>query len=1499
MIVKGNQASRFSLFTASLVVLFWSFGSTGAQAQAPYLLPYTIGVVAGGGTAPTVGAACAGATTFTAEDALGDGCPVTSSSVVMQGTNIHDVGVDPIGGVYMIDIGTNTVVRRIDPHSGIINVLAGTPSLTTVCSSATDKYGDGCPANDGKGNVGGAYTSLSGSSRGMAVAKNGDVYIADYTNSLIHKISASTGVMTVVAGYIATAGPKNGSTKGYTGDGGLATSAELNSPRGVAVDAAGNIYIADSGNNVIRMVSASTGKISTIAGAYPGSNTNAPATSPAGSATNGDGGPAASSATTLDVPEDVEIDANGNVFIGDSTNNRVRVIYAGGTQVAKLIALTNSGAVAQVGDIYTVVGTVPATGTYTAGSMMLATSLTIGNPRKLSVDPSGNLYIADNGNNVIWFVDGSTGYMRVLAGKFGATTGSTCTTTDAYGDGCAATLATLNAASNMGVGLGPQGDVYVSDSGDARLRKVALNTSFPAVVSGNSATQTLFVHFAVGDTAAATTPYVLTGSSDFAISGTPSCTLNVDTTTDCSVSILFTPTRPGVDVASFTVKSALGLTSQFELNGTGTASSVALDPGNTTLVASSLSTPISSASSGMVSGGAGNIYVADTANNRVINYTTSTVIAGTGTSGYSGDGAAATAAKLSAPMAVAVTPDGAIYIADTGNNVIRRIDPITGYISTFAGGASSICASNIAYDSYGDGCPATQSIFSAPAGIVSDSIGNLYVSDAGNNLIREISTSGYVFFVAGGATAICPRVNDTNGNYLSGSTDAFGDGCAPTQAIFKSPTALQLDLARNLYIADTGNNEVRKITFATNLVSAVAGTGQSGYSGNGGLATAAQVNAPTGIALDAAANLYIADTGNHVVRVVNASGDISTVVGTLGSNGTGTVPGIASGVLLNLPTAVVSSGMGKLSVLDAGNKRVLSVDRGSVSLNFGRTNLGYSSPATAIQETSTGSSTAALGYPLFSSTGSTAVLTLTGSGSSGCSSSSSSPQTLAPGAFCNLSAQFTPTALGALSATYTESNATTLNSPSPFVALAGTGAVLTKTTLSSAVTTPATGSPQYSIPFVVTATLLPAACDPTAPNCSVAGTITFYVDGTQVGLPVAVNNTSTTSNNVVTATATISGLSVGSHVVSAVYSGDTYYASSSASTLTVAVAQGATLTVATAAPASSAQFTNLVLSAHVTSATSTIPTGSITFYAGTTLLGSSSIDTSTGVASIQDVFATDKKGNIISVPQSFGLTAGAYNLTAVYSGDSNYATSTSAGVSLTITADPQGFAVAQCITYNTTSGCAPSVVGTAQGSTATATVYVIPSNTLNGTLSFSCSGLPANSVCTFSATVSPTQAAGSTLVFTPVAGSSVPGTTIPGATLVGGAIAAPAPALPPSVTVTLWTDVNPNVNSASNTSHSNSMLAGVLGWPMLLGGFTALLGFRKRLRNSRLFAGLALFALLAGSASVLTGCTSAVGPVGLTPVGSYTVTVTVTGPNGLVQTTPITLTVGAGLAGQM
>ena len=1408
------------------------------HAQAPYLIPYTITTAAGGGTAPTIGATCTGAngTTATAEDIFGDGCLASSSSVVTN-TDIHDVGLDPIGNIYFLDTGTYSVLRRIDARSGIVNVLAGTFSTTStgtkVCAASTDAYGDGCPANDGKGNVSGANTANIGKSRGIGVAKNGDVYIADYGISLVHKISASTGLMTVAAGYISggtvTAPTGNKGTAGYTGDGGPATSAEVRSPRGIAIDASNNLYIADSGNNVIRMVSAATNVITTIVGTYPG--TNAAATAGA----IGDLGPAKSA--QLSTPEDIEVDANGNLFIGDFGNNKVRVVYAGGAAVAKLIALTNNGAVATAGYIYTVVG--GNTTLFTPNTPALATSVAISQPRKIALDGRGNIYIADNGYDVIWFVDITTGYIRILAGTTSKVSGASCTgQTDTVGDGCAATQATLNPNSAMGVGVGPLGDVYISDSLDTRLRHVSLNNTFPATAAGSTVTQTMIVHYAAGDSMAAAAGFTVTGSTDYVLTGAPACVSNADTTSDCTITVTFTPTRPGPDYATLVVATTAGLTSQIGLNGNGTASSVALDPGTTTVIGTGLSTP-----AGITQDSAGNTYIADTGNNRVMKYNaagTGAAIAGTGTSGYSGDGAAATASKLAGPKAVAVAPDGTVYIADTGNSVIRRVDPVTGFISTFGGAGTSTCPMTI--DTLGDGCPATSAKFSAPAGLTTDNVGNLYVSDTGNNLIREISPTGYVFLTAGGATTVC-------------GSDIVGNGCLATQAILKAPTALQLDANKNLYIADTGNNEVRKLVAASNLFAVVAGTGSPGGSGNGGIATGAQVNAPTGVSVDAAGNVYIADTGNHAVRVVNATGTINSVAGTLGANGTGTLPGVATSILFNLPGGVFATGTGALYVADSGNSRAVSINRGAVSLNFGRTNVSTSSPSTAITETSTGSATASLGYPLFVTSGTPAVFSLTAAGTTGCSSSSSTPQSLAPGASCGLTAQFNPVAVGSFTATYTESNATTVNSPAPSIALVGAGAILTKTSLTTAVTTPATGSPQYSISFVVTSTIKPAVCDPTAPNCAVGGTVTFFVDGTQVGLPVIVSNTGTTATNVATASQTINGQSVGTHTVVAVYSGDTYYASSTATSLAISVTQGATTTTVTPNAASLSQFSALNLTAVVKSATSNVPTGTVAFYAGTVLLGTSGVNPLTGIATLSDTTA----------PTTLGLVAGTYSITGVYSGDANYAKSTSAATSVVVNPDAQGFTIAL------SSGAA----GTAQGSTALTQVYVTPSNTLNGTVTFACSNMPTNSVCT----ISPT-----TLVFTPIATAGIQ----------------------QSAALTLWTDVNPNVLPTSSSAHPldlfrhpGTTLATLLGWPVLFAGLAGVFGFRRKFRRTSLLTVLALIALLTGSTMVLTGCNSSQFAATVTPAGTYKITLTVSGPSSTVQTMPITFTVAPGVAGQL
>jgi hypothetical protein len=262
----------------------------------------------------------------------------------------------------------------------VVNIYTGSVTNSTVCTATIDKYGDNCPANDGapttntKSGITGALTK----GRGLGVVKNGDVYFADYNGNLDHKISASTGIMTIVGGYLSgTAGKSSSAAASYTGDGGPSTSASVYASRGITADAAGNIYIADSSNHVIRKVNTS-GIISMIVGAFA---------SPAVGAYGGDNGPASSA--KLNTPEDVEVDANGNLFIGDSGNSRVRVVYAGGAQVAALIAATNGNTVVQPGYIYTIVG--GSTNVYSAGTIVNATTVAVGQPRKIALDGRGNI----------------------------------------------------------------------------------------------------------------------------------------------------------------------------------------------------------------------------------------------------------------------------------------------------------------------------------------------------------------------------------------------------------------------------------------------------------------------------------------------------------------------------------------------------------------------------------------------------------------------------------------------------------------------------------------------------------------------------------------------------------------------------------------------------------------------------------------------------------------------------------------------------------------------------------------------------------------------------------------------------------------------------------------------------------------------------------------------------------------------------------------------------
>ncbi len=303
----------------------------------------------------------------------------------------------------------------------------------------------------------------------------------------------------------------------------------------------------------------------------------------------------------------------------------------------------------------------------------------------------------------------------------------------------------------------------------------------------------------------------------------------------------------------------------------------------------------------------GNRFIADSRDNAVLEVTNAiiTVVAGNGSAGYSGDGGLAADAELNDPTAVAVDGSGDLFIADTGNNVIRKVNAATGLITTVAGGGSP--SSGI-----GNGGPATQAELSNPTSVAVDSFGNLFIADAGNNVIREVS-GGVINTVAGGGSP----------------SSGVGDGGPATQAELSNPTGVAVDASGNFYIADAGNNVIREVSGG--VINTVAGGGSpSSGIGDGGPATQAGLSNPTGVAVDASGNLYIADAGNNVIREV--SGGVITTVAGGGSPSTGIGDGgPATQSELSNPTGIAVDSMGALFIADTGNNVIRVVTGGAIN----------------------------------------------------------------------------------------------------------------------------------------------------------------------------------------------------------------------------------------------------------------------------------------------------------------------------------------------------------------------------------------------------------------------------------------------------------------------------------------------------------------------------------------------------------------------------------------
>ncbi len=304
------------------------------------------------------------------------------------------------------------------------------------------------------------------------------------------------------------------------------------------------------------------------------------------------------------------------------------------------------------------------------------------------------------------------------------------------------------------------------------------------------------------------------------------------------------------------------------------------------------------ASFGMMGGVAvdssGNVYVADTFNFLIRKITPAGVVttfAGSGVTG-SADGTG-TAASFTAPFGIAVDSSGNVYVADTFSNLIRKITP-AGVVTTFAGGGGSGAVGSGADDGTG-----TAASFNAPFGIAVDSSGNVYVADSMNNLIRKITPAGVVTTLAGGGGS---------GAVGSGADDGTG-----TAASFSSPYGIALDSSDNVYVADSVNNLIRKITPA-GVVTTLAGSG--GFGADNGTGAAASFDTPTSIAVDSSGNVYVADMMNDLIRKITPDGVVTTLAG---SSTFGDTDGIGTAASFNIPYGIAADSSGNLYVSDLDN----------------------------------------------------------------------------------------------------------------------------------------------------------------------------------------------------------------------------------------------------------------------------------------------------------------------------------------------------------------------------------------------------------------------------------------------------------------------------------------------------------------------------------------------------------------------------------------------------
>ena len=532
----------------------------------------------------------------------------------------------------------------------------------------------------------------------------------------------------------------------------------------------------------------------------------------------------------------------------------------------------------------------------------------------------------------------------------------------------------------------------------------AAPTVFPATGSNTGTTQTVAVQVVAATAISSiTVPVGFVANPDFVVLGQTGCTVDGTTVnaagTTCSVTVGFRPDAAGVRTGTLLIADAAGHTTAFGLTGTGYYSQVAITPAAARVVAglgptvagyagdggASIAATLS-APQGVAADSFGNVFFADTGNNvvRMLDaFGNVTTVAGGGTSiGTAADGGPATAASLNQPTWLAVDSAGNLYISETGSNVVRRVAmSSTKTISTVAG--SYVAGSS-------DGTSALTAQLNNPQGIVVDVNGSLYIADKGNQKIRLVdASSGLISTVAG-----------------TGEAGSDTSSVSALSAHFNGPAGLALDQSGNLFIADAGNHVVRELSNGN--VTIVAGTGTSGHTGDGGAATVATLATPSGLALDAAGDLLIADAAAGNVRRIEAStGTIDVYAGEAkdaGSYTAGVSP--STSTRMNSPVGIALDATQNLYIADTGNNVVRLISGSPGEVTFAAQAVGNTSSAATVRVSNIGNASLTLNSVAAANSSTSTNFVLTNNGANNCSGS------VAAGAHCTFTVAFAPQATG-------------------------------------------------------------------------------------------------------------------------------------------------------------------------------------------------------------------------------------------------------------------------------------------------------------------------------------------------------------------------------------------------------------------------------------------------------------------------------------------------------